>query len=540
MKIVSAVFADFAESFLGGRSALASSIAGESIIRRTLRRQARISACDEHYLVVRPQDENAARAAIDAAAVSDQVQLLPVDDGNRPRRNLIRAARKWNLDSWRGTPLGTTWFDEYVEPLAVARVLDHSQAFAVLCLDGCMPLLDVEIASGMVQYQRDNATEAQFVFTQAPPGFAGIVLPRDITRELLEAQSVLGHLLTYRPELPRMDLVTRAPCFRVSARLAQSVGRACGDTIASRHFLEQAIAAGLEGEQLSTLEPPQSSTPHETELELTTRDSLELSTVRPRGGRVPRRELDDIDAIARIARELAATHDTARIVLAGHGDPLLHPQFADVLAAIRDAGICAVGVTTPLVELTNANLEALLSNRVDAIEVLLDADTRSTFAAVHNADHFDRVTSNIERIQSARRQCQSPWPIVIPSITRCAATFREIEPFFDRWTRSVGTAVIRGYSRFAGLLPDDALPGMTPLVRGPCRRLDGRITLLADGHATACDQDVTGSLALGNWQKQTLTEIWTATHRTTMRDSHARIALSAYPLCESCTEWNRT
>ncbi|MFN0135837.1 MAG: radical SAM/SPASM domain-containing protein [Phycisphaerae bacterium] len=539
MKIVSAVFADFAEPFLGGASALATPIAGESIIVRTLRRQAAITECDEHYLVVRPRDEALARAAVAAASVGDRITVLPIDDGNRPRRELIRAARKWSLDSWRGTPLGTTWFDEYVEPLAVARVLDHAQAFAALCLDGCMPLLDVEIANGMVAYQRENADEAKFVFTQAPPGLAGIVLPREVTRELLETQSILGHLLTYRPEAPRMDLITRAPCFRIAAELAQNVGRVCGDTIASRRFVEAAIAANVGDATLASIAAPRSNVPEEVELELTTRDPLADTTLRPRGDRVPGRELVDIDAVARIARELAAATDTSRLVLAGCGDPLLHPQFAETLAGIRAAGVCAVCVTTPLVELTDRNLDALLSARVDTVEVLLDADTPETYAAVHRADQFDRVLANIERIQSARRELHSPWPIVIPSITRCAAAFREIEPFFDRWIRAVGTAVIRGHSRYGGAIAADALPGMTPLVRGSCRRLDNRLTLLADGRAIACDQDVAGTLSLGDWRRQSLSEIWHATARKNLYQSHRRMDLSAYPVCVSCSEWNR-
>ena len=137
------------------------------------------------------RDRQVAGQVVRELGLADKVDVLELDDGVRPRRRLLRCGRKWNLEGWRGSPLGTSWFDEYVEPLNLGRVVDHYRCEGVLCLDGHQAALDVGIASDMVAHQRENEAEARLVFTQAPPGLAGIILRREVTRELLEQDGEL-------------------------------------------------------------------------------------------------------------------------------------------------------------------------------------------------------------------------------------------------------------------------------------------------------------------------------------------------------------
>ncbi|MBU0617367.1 MAG: hypothetical protein KKI02_06605, partial [Planctomycetes bacterium] len=121
MDIVAAVFADFAETFLGGPSQLLARLGSRSVLAHTLTRLRRVSGLERRCLVVQPRDEEAATAVVRELGLTDSIDVLAVDDGARPRRRLLRCGRKWNLEGWRGSPLGTTWFDEYVEPLYVGR-----------------------------------------------------------------------------------------------------------------------------------------------------------------------------------------------------------------------------------------------------------------------------------------------------------------------------------------------------------------------------------------------------------------------------------
>lgn len=546
MKLAAAVFADFAETFLGGPSQLLTRLGSRSVLGHTLIRLMRIAGLEHRCLVVRLRDEDAAKAVVGELGLSDEVDVQGLDDGDRPRRRLFRSGRKWNLEGWRGSPLGTTWFDEYVEPLSVARVLDHYRCDGVLCLDGHQPALDIGIAAEMLAHQRENDAEAPFVFTQAPPGLAGILLRRDVTRELLEHQYPVGLLLSYRPEMPQMDPITKPTCLRISAEVAQTSARLTGDTLRSREVLTQAFAALGDDCNAGALcawlqnggHERAGSLPVEIELELTTDDPLPDTTLRPRGRRVPPRRLEDMQAVGQLAAQLAA-YDDRLVFLGGHGDPLLHPEFPAVCREFRAAGVCGIGVGTTLVELPDAALDALLEYAVDMIEVRLDADTAATYQAVHRADAFERVVANIERIQAARRARESPQPLVVCSLTRCAATMAELEPFFERWIQATGWAVIHGYNDYAGVLAADPLLALTPPARGPCRRLDTRMMLLADGRAVLCSQDMEGVTALGSWVSEALSDLWQGRSLIQARESHSRLSLEDYPLCKRCGEWFR-
>ena len=545
MKIVAAVFADFAETFLGGASQLNARLGSRTVIEHTLSRLMRAGGVDRRCLVVRARDEQAATAAVERIGASGELDVLAIDDGARRRRRLFRAARVWGLDCWRGSPLGTTWFDEYVEPFGVARVLDHYDAAAALCLDGHMPALDVGIATRMIAHQREHEAEARFVFTQAPPGFAGMILGREVTRELLEQSVHVGRLLSYRPEAPQQDPITKPPCYRVSSDVTQTSTRLTGDTIRGRELLGEAFAELGEEADAEVLcrwlrRPGNNRAgrlPVEIEIELTTDDPLPRTTLRPRGDRVSARRVQDIDAVIRVARQLASYDDRLN-VLAGHGDPLRHPGFAELCQQLRAAGTCGIGVETPLVELPQASLDAMLGN-VDVVEIRLDANCAATYQRVHGEDAFENVLRNIERIESARQTDQNPQPLIVCSMTRCEATLPEIDRFFDRWTHATGWAVLRGYNDYCGVLPADMLLSAGAAARVPCRRLDSRMMLLADGSAVICAQGIAGENVLGSWIEQPLEELWSGAALASARESHSRLALDNLVLCSRCGEWGR-
>ncbi|HMQ16097.1 MAG TPA: hypothetical protein PKC49_09000, partial [Phycisphaerae bacterium] len=146
MKVIAAVLADFEGALLGGPSRLGERLGSRPILHHTLRRAAQIAGVERRVLCVSPRDAQAAAAALRESGVEERVSLVEIDAGHRPRLELIRCARKWNLHAWRGAPLGMTYFDEFVEPIVAGRVLISCEADAVLCIDAHSPAFDAAIA----------------------------------------------------------------------------------------------------------------------------------------------------------------------------------------------------------------------------------------------------------------------------------------------------------------------------------------------------------------------------------------------------------
>lgn len=546
MKVVAAVLADFVQGPNGLPSQLRAPLNGQPTLTHTLQRLARVEGLAACCLFVSPRDNAVAADALRASGTAERIDLLPLDTAPRSRRTLITAARKWSLESWRGGLMGTTWFDEFAEPHALALLINHYGCDAVFCFDGHQPALDPALATAMLNHLREHALEVKMVFTQAPPGLAGIIICRDALQDYLDLNIPVGLLLSYRPELAQPDAITHSICCPVPPEVAQTAARLTGDTRRSRELLESAFAdlgpdAGA-SELCRWLAQPghdrAGALPIEIELELTTRDPFPDSTLRPRGARVPLRELSDFAALERVARELAQ-YDDRLVMLGGHGDPLQHPRFADACHLLREAGVYGLGVTTPLFDLPDQSFDALFACKVDVVEVLLDAHTSETYRRVHGRDGFERVVGNIDRLDRARREREAPQPIVTCCLTRCAATISELEAFYDGWLRRLGTAVIRGYNSYSGVLPVDSLLSTTPAVRGPCLRLSTRLALLADGVVPLCAQDIEGKTRLGDWTADSLRTIWGGSRITGARESHARGTLEALPICQACDQWSR-
>ena len=540
MKTSVALFADFVHNFLGGPSRLLEPLAGATVLGHTLRRVAAIEGVSERALVVRPRDRDAALAALRACGQTDAFRVLDIDDGQRLRAGLIRAARKWGLGSWRGTPLGTTWFDEFLDLRCVAQVLAQAQGEAILALDAHQSVVDPRLCERMLAHARDHEHATPFVFTQAPPGLSGLLLRPEFVRDALEQQLTFGVGLAYRPETPRHDLVMREVCHRVEPEVFRAQGRLLADTRVGHDLLSAALRECGSQAEATTLcswlsARPAPTLPTELEVELTSDTPLPASTLRPRD--VPSRHWSDATALRRTLAELAQRDDTL-VVFGGHGDPLCHPDFPDAVRLAREAGVCGVGVRSSLLRLDEAALNALLEG-VDVIEVGLDAHTAPTYARIHGEDGFERALANMERIQARRRETVSPAPLLMPALTRCAENFGELEAFYDHWVRAVGSAVVRGKATFGGVLAEDSLLPLRPLVRTRCARLDTRLMLLADGTAVACDQDYLARRELGRWDTQELGTIWSGKGRRSLRAAHAGGGWSELAVCGDCGEWSR-
>lgn len=546
MKIVGLVFADFEQTFLGGRSQLRTQLGSAEVLAHTLRRLEQVDGLDNRAVVVRSRDADAARAALREYGMTERFEVLELDSGMRPRLGLHQAARKWNLESWRGGLLGATWFDEFVDPATVGRVLNHFRCAAALCVEGHQAALAPEIASAMVAHQREYAEEALFVFTQASPGLAGMVLTTDAIRELLQLDIPPGLLLSYRPELAQLDPITKSTCLHVTPEVGQTRARFSADTRRGRERLGQAFAElGPEasaGALCAWVRDPVNDRagilPVEIELELTTADPFPNSRLRPRGRRVPQRELTDFRALERIFVELGE-YDDRLLFLGGHGDPLEHPRFGEICEMARAAGICGIGLATTGLRLSEAVVEGLIAAQVDAVEVQLDATTAATYGSVHGEDRFAEAQSGLSRLDAARRSRSAPQPLPVPSLTRCSATIGEMEDFFERWIRTSGSAVLNGYNEYGGLLPSDGLLATVSPLREPCRRLAERLTLLADGTVGQCHQDVAGRYSLGNWRESPLRDIWNGGVRRKLLGAHQRLELIDFPMCVTCQEWAR-
>lgn len=555
MKVIAAMFADLEVTPLGTRSRLAEELAGVPVLRRTVERLLRIKQLDGiHVLCPLLQHERCVRLLHETGAVVHPCQADPP-----PWGRLVQAARKWSLDGWRGGVGGTTSFDEYTDCRVWAECLrgagDLSQVDALLIVPPAAPLLDPALADRMIDHRRTATEGVRLVFTQSPPGVAGILLDADLVHELAEKRIPVGWLFAYQPDHPRKDLVFLDGCLDVPVELRHAGGRLVADTqramgalaelLAAHEYLDLAgLGQWLNRRERETIEP----LPRELEIELTTDDPYPSALLRPRGARIPARGPIDVATVRRAVDEIMR-FDDALVVLGGFGDPLRHSGFAEVLGAIRAAGPGGTGpfglaVRTTGVDLSDDVTEALISHGVDVLMVTLDAWTPDGYGCLQSpadpaAASLEHVRRRMERVGELCRDHGSARPIVLPEMTKARENVHELEAFHDGWLRRLGAVCISGVGHYAHQVEDRSVICMAPADREPCRRLRNRCLLLADGRVTLCDQDFRGQHALGSLADHGLEELWTGEGFTRIRADHRAGRVGGLPLCARCDEWHR-
>ncbi len=553
------IHADLERTPLGTRSRLGDELDGCPILRLTVERVCRAKRLSGCVVLIPQEQAPRCEAMLDGLPATVQRVNAPPAGWSE----LVRIARKWSLGGWRGGMGGTTSLDEYFHPSLVAGALEFHPADRVMVFPPAAPLLDPALIDAMIEHHDKGEDDARMTFAQAPPGAAGAIYNADLLRELVGKGIPPGWIFSFKPDAPRRDMALFSCCFDVRAPLRHGARRLIADTdraLATVSALRRQARTGDAAELGRLLRDYEAShvppIPDEVEVELTTEDPFPDAVLRPRGSRVGSRGPISLAVVHAIAETLGKSDDSL-VVLGGFGEPLRHPQFAEVLKTLRDGGVYGIAVRTSGVDLTDEAMDALLTWRVDALTVQIDGWTDETWRAMHRpgthgpgtqghastpsaTGSLEAVRASIDRLEQLKQARRCVAPIMVPEMVKARPTVGEMPEFFNGWIRKLGTANIVGHTHRAGQLEPLAVMSMGPPRRTPCRRLGSRCMVLADGRVAACEQDFRGLHAIGDLRHAGLAEIWNGEAMTRLRAAHAEGQFgSANPLCAACDEWHR-
>lgn len=538
MKCVAVLLVDLERSPLGTAARLETAIGDVPVLRRTVQRLRRATRIAKIVLLCPPGQATRVAALVEGLAVDVEPTRLPPS----PYGDLVRAARWWGLDAWRGGPGALCAFDEDADSAALSAAAARHDADVVAGVPAAAALIDPDLVDRMIEHFERLGGEFDLTFAPTPPGLTPFLYGRALLAGIAPTHEPPGLLLSYRPEHPAPDLTGKSACYRPSARIIEASGRLICDTRRSTDLVAALIGEGAEdwdAERISEWLNHRAASqvddvPREIEIELTTNGAPAAeSLLRPTVAEVPARGPLAYDVVRSIASAIRE-YDDVRMVLAGHGDPVRHEGFEEVCRMLRP-GAAALAVRTYARQDAAPAEDALFETPVDVVEVMIDAVSPGTYRRVHGVDAFDEVTGRVERWLKRREQARTARPLIVPSFVKCDETVDEMEDFYEQWQRRLGMALITGHGTYAGQRESRAVTSMTPPARGPCRRAASRLVVLADGTVTTCDQDFRGLHALGRLPDAPLGEIWRASRLERIR----RGDLDAAPLCAKCDEWHR-
>ena len=424
---------------------------GLTVLGATVARLARCTTIDS--IVLMCEDEAATRRALGACRPAKPVEIVSVGTGvGAPA--FVRAARLFAAECWRGGLGGATVFDEVLDPAHAAPLMERLGIDAALVVGPAWCMVDPAICDELLKRHSQNPEQYRYVFSTAAPGLGACVISRSMMHELVRLRSQAGALgtfgavLGYLPPAPMADPIGSRACVAATPAVRDAGWRFIADSAHAAQHLAQVV--GTLGSEFSDGDAA------------TIVDANErLLAARPIAapGHV---ELLIAPGVAGEWREqaveqLGALRDDLRLTIAGAArcargvpreEPLLDPATPGHIRAARRAGVRALHVRTGL-RAEGAAIDAMVAAGPDVVSVDLHAETAATYSAVTGEDAFALARAGLEHLARSR----GAWPAadtsssawhgwIVPRLTKCDASYAEMERFYDRWIMLCGWAVI--------------------------------------------------------------------------------------------------
>jgi organic radical activating enzyme len=252
-------------------------------------------------------------------------------------------------------------------------------------------------------------------------------------------------------------------------------------------------------------------------------------------GYMPEKVLD------RIIREVA-DHHPASMRVAGWGEPLLHPSFADQVRKIKAADI-PLKVYTNGTLLTEDLMKAFIDADLDEIQFSMQGLTPQQYEFNRRKSSYDLFRSKVEMAADVRDRsgASRPFLSLLTSVLKSELETADPKGFIASWSHLTDKIAmdltnlnfVRDCPRVRDFLDDQALKQ----VHRPCVDVFLALEVNYNGAIEYCGQDAnrTPEHVIGNIMNMTLHTAWHSDKMNTHRQAVGReVRHDDLPICRNC------
>lgn len=230
------------------------------------------------------------------------------------------------------------------------------------------------------------------------------------------------------------------------------------------------------------------------------------------------------------------------LMLVKQGDALVHPRFPEMLSVMRKAEHRhVITLTTNAYNLNEANVRAVVDNDVDYVNVSIDSVRPETYKAIRGVD-LQPVLDNVEALRravAAAPGCRTRLSVNMVVMRSNADEVEEAERYWadkcvfltlqqaNVWVLDSAEAGNDNWT-LVNAEGEDRYPCNTPFLN---------MVLNADGTTSLCCSDWNNQVLLGDFNSQTLREIWQGEAYARVRRCHLENDFSDLSLCRDCAQW---
>ncbi len=231
-----------------------------------------------------------------------------------------------------------------------------------------------------------------------------------------------------------------------------------------------------------------------------------------------------------------AEHGVDRLFLHLWGEPLVHPQIADLIAyAARSPSIGETVMSTNATFLGPDKTDGILRSGLTWLVFSLDGASRETYEMLRVGARFESTIENVEGFLK-RRRTLGYGPRVVFQIIEMKQTVEEIDAFRRRWApllQAGDEILVKPYNQWSehdGAIERPGIPFRTPCFSF----LWDFLAVTWNGRVLPCCFDCEAEMVVGDANTSSLREIWNGTAMRELRAAHLDFDFERYPLCAGC------
>jgi len=196
------------------------------------------------------------------------------------------------------------------------------------------------------------------------------------------------------------------------------------------------------------------------------------------------------------------------------GEPLLHPQIAEMLKYVKDKGFVETMMNSNCMLLTSDMSKKLIDAHLDKLICSVDGCTADVYESIRIGAKFDTVLENIKYLQSLKKELGVDYPKVRIQMVDQPKNHEQMQEYVDFWSNiadDVGVELMNDWH------PKEALDKVVKCKDFECSMLYQRMIVLWDGRVVGCCGNNYAKLVLGNVAKQSVKLVWNGVPYNTLR-----------------------
>lgn len=257
------------------------------------------------------------------------------------------------------------------------------------------------------------------------------------------------------------------------------------------------------------------------------------------------------EMMERLAKDCGAAGIS--ILVGSIEEPLLHPKLIEFIQICRQQGVPKVHLTTNGQLLNQDYAEKLLKAGLTSIDISIDAANPDTYLAIRGAN-LSRVESNVINFLAIRDKLNVSCEVRVSFVRNQKVTKEEEQKFLNNWVSKVNGVFILNVAEYqeknmklakTNQAVESSLQYYQKQAQGrwPCLFPFIEMAVLPDGRIYYCietlfrlgfDKEIE---SLGDYNKQTLQEIWSGDLFQKLRQDLILNQLQERTACKDCDIW---